>query len=191
MKLVILDRDGVINADSREFIKSPAEWRPLPGSLEGIARLTRAGFAVVVATNQSGVGRGLLDEPTLAAIHGKMEVAVSAAGGRIDAIYYCPHRPEDGCDCRKPRPGLLREIAARYGTTLDDVPVIGDSRRDIEAALAVRARPILVLTGSGRATLADLEKENGAGSVYGAERRVPEVYTDLAEAARQLVREPR
>jgi len=191
MKLVILDRDGVINADSREFIKSPAEWRPLPGSLEGIARLTRAGFAVVVATNQSGVGRGLLDEPTLAAIHGKMEAAVSAAGGRIDAIYYCPHRPEDGCDCRKPRPGLLREIAARYGTTLDDVPVIGDSRRDIEAALAVRARPILVLTGSGRATLADLEKENGAGSVYGPEGRVPEVYTDLAEAARQLVREPR
>ena len=188
MKLVILDRDGVINEDSREFIKAPAEWRPLPGSLEGIARLTRAGFTVVVATNQSGVGRGLLDEPTLAAIHGKMEAAVSAAGGRVDAIYYCPHRPEDGCDCRKPRPGLLREIATRYGTTLDRVPVIGDSRRDIEAARAVRARPILVLTGSGRATLADLEKENGAG-VHNAEHRVPEVYVDLAEAARQLVRE--
>ena len=189
MKLVILDRDGVINEDSSEFIKSPAEWRPLPGSLEAIARLSAGGFTVVIATNQSGIGRGLLDEPTLAAIHGKMQGAVTAAGGRIDAIYYCPHHPEQDCECRKPRPGLLREISARYRTALDGVPVIGDSARDIAAARAVGARPILVLTGSGQETLRALAKDRGDGGVYSRDSFLPEVYDDLAAAAHQLVSE--
>jgi D-glycero-D-manno-heptose 1,7-bisphosphate phosphatase len=187
MKLVILDRDGVINEDSPDFIKSAAEWKPLPGSLEGIAQLTGAGFSVVVATNQSGIGRGLLDEATLTAIHRKMQTAVTAAGGHIEAIHYCPHRPEDDCDCRKPKAGLLREIAARFRTSLHGVPVIGDSYRDIQAARKVGARPILVLTGSGRATLRALEKEIGAGDVDSWGLRAPEVYESLAAAARQLV----
>jgi D-glycero-D-manno-heptose 1,7-bisphosphate phosphatase len=188
MKLVILDRDGVINEDSSEFIKSPAEWKPLPGSLDGIAQLTRAGFTVVVATNQSGIGRGLLDEETLAAIHSKMDRVVAEAGGRIDAIFYCPHRPEDDCDCRKPRAGLLRQAAARYHLSLEGVAVIGDSMRDIEAAREVRARPMLVLTGSGRATLARLEEEARTGTARG-QSGMPEVCADLADAARRLVSE--
>ena len=142
---------------------------------------------MVVATNQSGIGRGLLDEAALAAIHRKMQTAVTAAGGRIEAIHYCPHRPGDGCECRKPKPGLLREIAARFGTSLGGVPVIGDSERDIQAARAVGARPILVLTGSGRETLRALEKEIGAGDVDNGGPCAPEVYESLAAAARQLV----
>jgi D-glycero-D-manno-heptose 1,7-bisphosphate phosphatase len=189
MKLVILDRDGVINEDSSEFIKSPAEWKPLPGSLEAIARLSAGGFTVVIATNQSGIGRGLLDEPTLAAIHGKMQAAVTAAGGRIDAIYYCPHRPDENCECRKPLPGLLREISARYRTALDGVPLIGDSTRDIAAARAVGARPILVLTGSGRETLKTLTKDRADGGVSSRKAFLTEVYDDLAAAAHQLLSE--
>jgi len=180
MKLVILDRDGVINEDSREFIKTPEEWRALPGSVEAIAELTAGGFTVAVATNQSGLARGLLDETTLAAIHRKMISAVTAAGGRIDAIHYCPHGPGDNCDCRKPRAGLLREIAARYDVDLHGVPAIGDSERDLEAARAVGARPLLVLTGRGRATLRALQG-----------RRDLEVYDDLRAAARQLLTEHR
>ena len=180
MKLVILDRDGVINEDSREFIKTPEEWRALPGSVEAIAELTAGGFTVAVATNQSGLARGLLDETTLAAIHRKMISAVTAAGGRIDAIHYCPHGPGDNCDCRKPRAGLLREIAARYDVDLQGVPAIGDSERDLEAARAVGARPLLVLTGRGRATLRALQG-----------RRDLEVYDDLRAAARQLLTEHR
>jgi len=178
MKLVILDRDGVINEDSKEFIKTPAEWRPLPGSVEAIARLTAGGFTVTVATNQSGLGRGLLDEPTLASIHRKMLEAVTSAGGRIAAIHYCPHLPEDRCDCRKPQPGLLREIAERFHTSLRAVPVIGDSGRDMEAARRVGARPMLVLTGSGRKALADL-----------SDREHLEVYDDLGAAADRLLAE--
>jgi D-glycero-D-manno-heptose 1,7-bisphosphate phosphatase len=178
MKLVILDRDGVINEDSKEFIKTPAEWRPLPGSVEAIARLTAAGFTVTVATNQSGLARGLLDEATLAAIHHKMTDAVTAAGGRLEAIHYCPHLPDDHCDCRKPEPGLLRAIAARFQASLRAVPVIGDSERDIEAARRVDARPMLVLTGSGRTALEAL----GA-------RGTLEVYNDLSAAADRLVAE--
>ena len=178
MKLVILDRDGVINEDSREFIKTPEEWRALPGSVEAIAELTAGGFTVAVATNQSGLARGLLDETTLAAIHRKMVSAVMAAGGRIDAIHYCPHGPGDNCDCRKPRAGLLREIAARYDVDLHGVPAIGDSERDLEAARAVGARPLLVLTGRGRATLRALEGQHDL-----------EVYDNLRAAARQLLTE--
>ena len=152
MKLVILDRDGVINHDSDQFIKSPDEWRPITGSLEAIARLNQAGYRVVVATNQSGIGRGLFDMDTLNAIHERMHRAVGQVGGRIDAIFFCPHTASDHCTCRKPKPGLLYAIAERYNLDLTGVPAIGDSMRDLQAAQAVGAEPILVLTGKGRKT---------------------------------------
>ncbi|MFP4683423.1 MAG: D-glycero-beta-D-manno-heptose 1,7-bisphosphate 7-phosphatase [Ectothiorhodospira sp.] len=153
-RLVILDRDGVINRDSPDYIKSPQEWIPLPGSLEAIARLTRAGWRVAVATNQSGLARGLFDAATLEAIHDRMRRAVEAAGGRIDCIHHCPHGPDDGCDCRKPRPGLLHRIADDLGVSLAGVPAVGDSARDLEAARAAGCRPLLVRTGNGARTLA-------------------------------------
>jgi D-glycero-D-manno-heptose 1,7-bisphosphate phosphatase len=154
MKLIILDRDGVINYDSDKFIKSPAEWKPLPGSLEAIATLTQAGYRVVVATNQSGVGRGLFDMPTLNAIHEKMHKACAHVGGRIDAIYFCPHAADAGCACRKPKSGMIEEIAERYGMDLTGVPSVGDSLRDLEASARLGAQPILVLTGKGQKTQA-------------------------------------
>jgi D-glycero-D-manno-heptose 1,7-bisphosphate phosphatase len=149
LKLIILDRDGVINYDSDDYVKSPDEWAPVPGSLEAIARLKRAGYTVVVASNQSGVGRGLFDLNTLHQIHEKMQQELARAGGKIDAIFFCPHKPEDQCACRKPRPGLLREIEKNFNCDLKDVPVVGDSLRDVEAARAVGARPVLVHTGKG------------------------------------------
>jgi len=152
-KLIVLDRDGVINHDSPESIKSPDEWRPIPGSLEAIARLNHAGYRVVVATNQSGVGRGLLDFSTLAAIHDKMHRALAHAGGRVDAIFYCPHTAESRCECRKPKAGMLREIALRFNVELSGVGVVGDSLRDLQAAETVGAQPLLVLTGKGEKTL--------------------------------------
>ena len=152
-KLIILDRDGVINYDSDQFIKSPEEWRPIPGSLEAIARLNHAGFRVVVATNQSGLGRGLFDMATMIAINDKLHKAVAHVGGRIDAVFYCPHTADSDCDCRKPKPGLLQEIGQRFGVDLTGVPCIGDSLRDLQAAQAVGAQPILVLSGKGEKTL--------------------------------------
>lgn len=153
MKLVILDRDGVINHDSDEYIKSPGEWTPIAGSLEAIARLHREGYRIIVATNQSGVGRGLYDMDMLGRIHARMLEAVRAKGGEIDAIFFCPHKPEDECDCRKPRPGLMMEIAERLKVNLAGVYAVGDSERDVQAARAVAARPVLVRTGKGRRTL--------------------------------------
>ncbi|HNQ76708.1 MAG TPA: D-glycero-beta-D-manno-heptose 1,7-bisphosphate 7-phosphatase [Pseudothauera hydrothermalis] len=155
MKLIILDRDGVINYDSEQFIKSPDEWRPIPGSLEAIAKLNQWGWRVVVATNQSGVGRGLFGMDTLNAIHEKMVKTLAQAGGRIDAIFFCPHAADSTCECRKPKPGMLRQIAERFNTPLDDVPVVGDSLRDLQAAVAVGAQPYLVLTGKGQKTRED------------------------------------
>jgi D-glycero-D-manno-heptose 1,7-bisphosphate phosphatase len=152
MKLIILDRDGVINFDSDQFIKSPDEWKPLPGSLEAIARLTQVGYRVVVATNQSGVGRGLFDMHMLNAIHEKMHKACAQAGGRIDAVFFCPHAADDGCECRKPKSGMIAEIAERYGSDLSDVSSVGDSLRDLEAAVRLGAKPVLVLTGKGKKT---------------------------------------
>ena len=152
-KLIILDRDGVINYDSDQYIKSPDEWRPIPGSLEAIARLNHAGFRVVVATNQSGLGRGLFDMATMIAINEKLHRAVAHVGGRIDAVFYCPHAADSDCDCRKPKPGLLQEIGQRFGVELTGVPCIGDSLRDLQAAEAVGAQPILVLSGKGEKTL--------------------------------------
>ena len=157
MKLVILDRDGVINYDSAAFIKTPDEWKPIPGSLEAIAHLTQAGYRVVVATNQSGIGRGLLDMGALNAINDKMCKAAIQAGGRIDAMFYCPHANTDNCNCRKPATGMFKEIADRFGVELNGVPAIGDSLRDLQTAAAVGAIPILVLTGKGKKTKAEGE----------------------------------
>jgi D-glycero-D-manno-heptose 1,7-bisphosphate phosphatase len=176
MKLVILDRDGVINHDSDQFIKSPEEWKPIPGSLEAIARLNQAGYRVVVASNQSGLGRGLFCMDTLNRIHAKMHKLLAQAGGRVDAVFLCPHPADAECDCRKPRAGLFRDIASRYHVELAGVPAVGDALRDLQAAMMVGARPILVRTGKGRRTLA-------AGSL-------PEgvaVYDDLSAVVSALL----
>jgi D-glycero-D-manno-heptose 1,7-bisphosphate phosphatase len=175
MKLVILDRDGVINFDSAEFIKNPDEWQPIPGSLEAIARLNQAGYHVVIATNQSGVGRGLLDMAMLSAIHDKMHKALAHAGGRIDAVFYCPHAQEAACTCRKPKPGMLEDIARRFNVDLAGVPCIGDSLRDLEAAVQVEAQPILVLTGKG-------QKTQAAGGLPAG----TQIFTDLDAAANSI-----
>lgn len=150
-KLVILDRDGTINEDSDDFIKTPDEWQALPGALEAIARLNHAGWHVVVASNQSGLGRGLFDVSTLNAMHAKMHKQLATVGGKVDAIFYCPHGPEDACRCRKPEPGLFEQIAERFGVDLRLVPAVGDSARDILAGMAVGCEPHLVLTGKGAA----------------------------------------
>lgn len=176
MKLVILDRDGVINFDSPSYIKKPAEWKPLPGSLEAIARLTQAGYTVIVATNQSGVGRGLFEMATLNAIHDKMHRAVGQAGGRIDAVFFCPHRPDADCACRKPRTGLLDEIARRFNASLKGVPCVGDSQHDLDAAAAAGGSPILVLTGKGEATQREGRLPPGT-----------KVHKNLAEVVKSLV----
>ncbi len=151
MKLVILDRDGTINEDSLDYIKSEAEWKPLPGALEAIAKLNHAGWHVVVASNQSGLGRGLFDVAALNAMHAKMHKLLATAGGRVEAIFYCPHAPDQACRCRKPQPGLFEQIGERYGVDLKGVPTVGDSARDIIAGAAVGCEPHLVLTGKGEA----------------------------------------
>lgn len=176
MKLVILDRDGVINYDSDQFIKSPEEWKPLPGSLEAIARLSQAGYQVVVATNQSGVGRGLFDMHTLSAIHDTMLKAVAHAGGRIEAVFFCPHTADANCNCRKPKTGMLEEIAARFNADLQGVPAVGDSLRDLESAAKMGAQPILVLTGKGKKTEAKGNLPPGTL-----------IYADLAVAVDDLL----
>jgi D-glycero-D-manno-heptose 1,7-bisphosphate phosphatase len=176
MKLVILDRDGVINFDSDQYIKSPAEWRPIPGSIEAIARLHQGGWRIAVATNQSGIGRGLFDMATLNAINDKMMEMVFRQGGRIDALFFCPHTAAEACGCRKPRTGMFEEIAARFHTELKGVPVVGDSLKDLQAADAVGAQPLLVLTGKGPRTQTD----------GGLPRRTL-VFQDLAEAVRHLI----
>ena len=176
MPLIILDRDGVINEDSDDYIKSPAEFIPLPGSLEAIARLNRAGYTVAVATNQSGIGRGMFDLATLEAMHDKLAGLLAKLGGRVDKIFYCPHSPDDRCDCRKPKAGLMHAIAAHYGISLEGVPVIGDSLRDLQAAQAVGAYPILVRTGKGQRTV---EKGEGLEGVP--------VFADLASAVDSLL----
>jgi len=151
IKLVILDRDGTINQDRDDYVKSPEEWVPLPGSLEAIARLNHAGWRVVVASNQSGLGRGLFDVATLNAMHAKFYKLLAAAGGRADAVFYCPHGPEEACQCRKPQPGLFEQIRDRYGMDLKGVPAVGDSLRDLQAGAAAGCDPHLVLTGKGEA----------------------------------------
>ena len=176
MKLIILDRDGVINYDSDRFIKSPDEWKPIPGSLEAIARLNQAGYRVVIATNQSGIGRGLFDMAALNSIHDKLYRALAQVGGRVDAMFYCPHSAELNCPCRKPRPGMFEEIGRRFNTKLYSVPIIGDALRDLEAANAVGAQPMLVLTGKGKRT----QQAGGLPSTT-------LIFDDLAQAAKQVI----
>lgn len=154
MKLIILDRDGVINHDSDHFIKNPDEWIPIPGSLQAIARLNQAGYRVVVATNQSGVARGLFSVLTLNEIHQKLHQSAKTAGADIDAIFFCPHAADDNCDCRKPKAGMYQEIAKRYNMTLKGTPTVGDSLRDLQAGFVSGCTPFLVLTGKGEKTLA-------------------------------------
>ncbi|NNF66298.1 MAG: D-glycero-beta-D-manno-heptose 1,7-bisphosphate 7-phosphatase [Gammaproteobacteria bacterium] len=177
-KLVVLDRDGTINRDSDAFIKSAAEWEALPGSLEAITRLFLTGWTVCVASNQSGIGRGLFTVVDLHDIQAKMQHEIELLGGQIAGFYYCPHTPDDGCSCRKPLPGLLEEIAKRFAIELDDVPMIGDSLRDLQAAEAVAARPILVRTGNGMTTLQEHYQD-----------REIEVYDDLSAAVDALIAE--
>jgi len=151
-KLVILDRDGVINFDSPDYIKSPEEWTPIPGSIEAIARLNQHGYRIFVATNQAGIARGKLTLSDLHAIHQKLLDAVTAAGGAIAGIEYCPHHPDDHCDCRKPAPGMLLAIERAAGTPIQGHPYVGDSLKDIRAAEAAGCEPVLVLTGNGAET---------------------------------------
>ena len=175
MKLVILDRDGVINYDSESYIKSPDEWRPLPGAVEGIAKLTQAGYRVAVATNQSGIARKLFDTTTLFAIHDMLQKAAAQHGGRVDAFFFCPHAADSACTCRKPQPGMLLEVARRFNVSLKDTYMVGDARRDVEAAAAAGARPVLVLTGKGARTKAEGNLPPGT-----------EIFPDLAAFAEQL-----
>jgi len=154
-KLVVLDRDGVINVDSDAFIKSPDEWVAIPGSLEAIARLNQAGYRVAIASNQSGIGRGLFDMAALNAMHEKMNRTAAAVGGRIDAVFFCPHTQEDECECRKPKPGMLQQIVERFEIDPEETPMVGDSLRDLQAGAALGFALHLVLTGKGRKTLAE------------------------------------
>ncbi len=177
MKLIILDRDGVINEDSDAYIKSPEEFIPLPGSLDAIARLNRAGYRVLVASNQSGIARGLFTLDTLHRVHDKLHRLLAEVGGEIEAIFFCPHGPDEACECRKPRPGLLLDIAQRLQVPLHGVPVVGDSLRDLQAARAVGAAPVLVRTGKGERTLA---KGEGLDDIA--------VFADLASFTETLLR---
>ena len=181
LKLIVLDRDGTINADRDDFVKSPEEWEPLPGALEAIARLNHAGWHTVVATNQSGLGRGLFDTAMLNAVHIKMNQALARCGGRIDAVFFCPHGPSEGCECRKPLPGLFKLIGERYGIEMAGVPLVGDSLRDLQAGAAVGCAPHLVRTGKS-AALTDAELAAVIALVPGTV-----VHADLAAFAEHLI----
>lgn len=178
MKLIILDRDGVINEDSDDFIKTADEWIPIAGSINAIARLNRGGYRVAVATNQSGIARGKFDLETLSTMHKKMHSLANASGAHIDAIFFCPHAPEDKCACRKPKPGLFLEIKSRMSTSLDNVPCVGDSLRDLQAGASQGCRPMLVKTGKGKLTLETKKNELPEGTL---------VFENLAEVAKHLV----
>jgi len=175
VKLVILDRDGTINHDSDHYIKSLDEWRPIKGSIEAIARLTQAGYRVVVATNQSGIARGLFTTRTLFEMHDALQRAAVQAGGRVDAFFFCPHADAAGCECRKPKPGMLLEVARRFNVALADTYMVGDSLKDVQAAVAAGARPVLVLTGKGAKTHAEGKAPPGT-----------QVFADLAAFAEHL-----
>lgn len=182
MKLVILDRDGVINQDSANFIKNPNEWIAIPNSLEAIALLNQSGFRVALATNQSGVSRGLFDMATLNSIHDKMYRELASVGGRIDALFYCPHAADDHCDCRKPKTGMIEEIGKRFSVELNQVPAVGDALRDLQAFAAAGCQPILVLTGKGEETLAAAQKST--------DKALPEntwICDDLSEAVERII----
>ena len=181
VKLVILGRDGILNEFRDDHVKAPDEWFPVPGALEAVSRLNHSGWHVVVATNQSGIGRGMIDMASVNAVHAHMNKQLMAVGGRIDAVFFCPHTPEDLCDCRKPLPGLMRDIGKRYGIDLKQVPMVGDTLRDLQAAHAAGCEPHLIL--SGRAALLD------AGMVQSMLDLVPgtRAHADLAEFAEYLL----
>lgn len=181
MKLVILDRDGTINHERDDYIKSPEEWVPLPGAIEAIARLNHAGWHVVVATNQSGIGRGLFDMAAMNAMHAKMHQMLARHGGRVDAVFFCPHTPEDLCTCRKPQPGLFKMIGERFGVSLGEVPMVGDLPRDVLAAQSVGCEPHLVRTGQA-AAMTDVE-------LVDLRRQVPDltIHPDLSAFADFLI----
>ena len=175
MKLLILDRDGVINHDSDDYIKSLQEWMPLPGAISAIAQLSKAGWTVAVATNQSGLARGYYDDATLQAMHQRLRQLVAEQGGELGIVVHCPHGPDHGCECRKPRPGMLLQIAEHYRTSLKGVWFVGDSSADLQAALAVDCQPVLVKTGKGERTLSRPLPANTL------------VFDDLAAVAAQLL----
>jgi len=177
MKLIILDRDGVINEDSDEYIKNAEEWVPINGSLEAIAQLNHSGYTVVVVSNQSGVARGYFDIETLSSMHKKMDEMLKMVGGGVDAVFYCPHGPDDGCDCRKPRPGMLLDVGQRYNVPLSEVYFIGDSMSDVNAARSAHAMPILVRTGKGKK----------AEKILSAEKRDVPIFDDLAAAVTSIL----
>ena len=176
-RMIILDRDGVINQDSDNYIKSPDEWIPIAGSLEAIKRLKKAGYLVTVATNQSGIARGLFSEDDLTAIHDKMHQMLSSRGVSIDEVFYCPHGPHENCICRKPKPGLLIQIARKYNINLSETPYVGDNIGDIRAAEIANARPILVRTGKGEYVMQN----------YPEAINVP-IYDDLAHFVRETLK---
>ena len=184
-KLIILDRDGTINEDRDDYVKSADEWVPIPGALEAIARLNHAGWHTVIATNQSGIGRGTFDMAALNAMHLKMNQLLARQGGRIDAVFFCPHIPEDECDCRKPMPGLFTQIGERFGVSLADVPVVGDTLRDLQAGAAAGCQPHFLRTGKG----ARLD----ASALDALVQQVPgtRVHADLAAFAEHLIRRER
>lgn len=175
MKLLILDRDGVINFDSDAYIKSVEEWIPLPGSIEAIAQLSKAGWTVAIATNQSGIARGYYDVATLDAMHARLRTLVEEQGGEVGLIVYCPHGPDEGCACRKPKPGMLQTIANHYGADLAQCWFVGDSLGDLQAAQAVDSQPVLVKTGKGLQTLAKSLPVNTL------------IFDDLAAVAAELI----
>ncbi|MBI6568096.1 D-glycero-beta-D-manno-heptose 1,7-bisphosphate 7-phosphatase [Pseudomonas synxantha] len=175
LKLLILDRDGVINYDSDAYIKSVDEWIPLPGSIEAIAQLSKAGWTVAIATNQSGIARGYYDIPTLEAMHARLRTLVAEQGGEVGLVVYCPHGPDEGCDCRKPKPGMLKIIAEHYKVPLAGIWFVGDSLGDLEAAKAVDSQPVLVKTGKGEKTQA---KNLPVGTL---------IFDDLAAVAAELI----
>ena len=178
MKLIILDRDGVVNQDSDKYIKSADEWEPIPGRLEAIARLHHGGYRIAIASNQSGLGRGYFSIDDLNAMHRKLSRGLSILGAQVEAIFFCPHAPSDVCYCRKPKPGLLLDISERLQIGLAGVPVVGDSFRDIQAAREVGAAPVLVLTGNGKRVLAKRRAQLGETAVF----------ADLAAVADALLR---
>lgn len=185
MKLLILDRDGTINGERDDFVKSADEWQPLPGALEAMARLHHAGWTLVVATNQSGLGRGLFDAAALNAMHAKMHKLLAGVGARVDAVFFCPHKPEDACDCRKPAPGMFTHILSRYGldTSTDTVHTAGDSLRDLQAGVAAGCVPHLLLTGKSHSRRGHLLGNQAPADFPEGTR----VHDDLAALAEHLI----
>ena len=178
MKLIILDRDGVINEDSDHYIKSVDEWLPIPGSIEAIAKLSKSGFTIAVATNQSGIGRGYYSLDALDVMHSKMCTLVKNNGGIISGIFFCPHHPDEQCDCRKPKPGLVNQIEEAFNCNAKGSIFVGDSLKDLQVAVVKHCKPILVRTGKGERTL-----EKGLGELSNTP-----IFNNLAAVADAILK---